>query len=77
MMTSMLLEPATARPCRGTSRYRTTENIGAKLATPAEMSAVADALDSRDSGAVLAAMSDRWLDDCTLSGYGGASAQRG
>ncbi|MCH9834435.1 MAG: LLM class flavin-dependent oxidoreductase [Ilumatobacter sp.] len=34
----------------------------------AEMSAVADALDSRDSGAVLAAMSDRWLDDCTLSG---------
>ena len=26
------------------------------------------ALDARDSDAVLAAMSDRWLDDCTLSG---------
>jgi alkanesulfonate monooxygenase SsuD/methylene tetrahydromethanopterin reductase-like flavin-dependent oxidoreductase (luciferase family) len=33
-----------------------------------EMSAVADALAERDSDAVLDAMSDRWLDDCTLSG---------
>jgi alkanesulfonate monooxygenase SsuD/methylene tetrahydromethanopterin reductase-like flavin-dependent oxidoreductase (luciferase family) len=33
-----------------------------------EMAAVAAALDARDSGGVLAAMSDRWLDDCTLSG---------
>jgi alkanesulfonate monooxygenase SsuD/methylene tetrahydromethanopterin reductase-like flavin-dependent oxidoreductase (luciferase family) len=34
----------------------------------AEMEAVRTALDARDSDAVLAAMSDRWLDDCTLSG---------
>lgn len=34
----------------------------------AEMSAVADALAARDNDAVLAAMSDAWLDDCTLSG---------
>ena len=34
----------------------------------AEMEAVQTALDARDSDAVLAAMSDRWLDDCTLSG---------
>ena len=33
-----------------------------------EMSAVAAALDAGDRDAVLAAMSDRWLDDCTLSG---------
>jgi alkanesulfonate monooxygenase SsuD/methylene tetrahydromethanopterin reductase-like flavin-dependent oxidoreductase (luciferase family) len=33
-----------------------------------EMGAVKAALDARDSDAVLAAMSDRWLDDCTLSG---------
>lgn len=34
----------------------------------AEMHAVIAALDARDNDAVLAAMSDRWLDDCTLSG---------
>jgi alkanesulfonate monooxygenase SsuD/methylene tetrahydromethanopterin reductase-like flavin-dependent oxidoreductase (luciferase family) len=34
----------------------------------AEMSAVQAALAARDADAVLAAMSDRWLDDCTLSG---------
>jgi len=34
----------------------------------AEMSAVQDALVAKDGDAVLAAMSDRWLDDCTLSG---------
>jgi len=34
----------------------------------AEMAAVIDALEARDNDAVLAAMSDRWLDDCTLSG---------
>ena len=34
----------------------------------AEMTAVIDALAARDNDAVLAAMSDRWLDDCTLSG---------
>jgi len=34
----------------------------------AEMAAVMDALEARDNDAVLAAMSDRWLDDCTLSG---------
>jgi alkanesulfonate monooxygenase SsuD/methylene tetrahydromethanopterin reductase-like flavin-dependent oxidoreductase (luciferase family) len=34
----------------------------------AEMEAVQTALEARDSEAVLAAMSDRWLDDCTLSG---------
>jgi alkanesulfonate monooxygenase SsuD/methylene tetrahydromethanopterin reductase-like flavin-dependent oxidoreductase (luciferase family) len=34
----------------------------------AEMTAVQTALAARDSDAVLAAMSDRWLDDCTLSG---------
>jgi alkanesulfonate monooxygenase SsuD/methylene tetrahydromethanopterin reductase-like flavin-dependent oxidoreductase (luciferase family) len=33
-----------------------------------EMSAVVAALDAGDSDGVLAAMSDRWLDDCTLSG---------
>ena len=33
-----------------------------------EMAAVEVALDARDSDAVLAAMSDSWLDDCTLSG---------
>jgi alkanesulfonate monooxygenase SsuD/methylene tetrahydromethanopterin reductase-like flavin-dependent oxidoreductase (luciferase family) len=34
----------------------------------AEMEAVQDALTARDPDAVLAAMTDRWLDDCTLSG---------
>jgi alkanesulfonate monooxygenase SsuD/methylene tetrahydromethanopterin reductase-like flavin-dependent oxidoreductase (luciferase family) len=34
----------------------------------AEMSAVMTALAARDNDAVLAAMSDTWLDDCTLSG---------
>jgi alkanesulfonate monooxygenase SsuD/methylene tetrahydromethanopterin reductase-like flavin-dependent oxidoreductase (luciferase family) len=34
----------------------------------AEMAEVQTALDVRDSDAVLAAMSNRWLDDCTLSG---------
>lgn len=34
----------------------------------AEMAAVIAGLDARDGEAVLAAMSDRWLDDCTLSG---------
>ncbi|HYN33804.1 MAG TPA: LLM class flavin-dependent oxidoreductase [Ilumatobacteraceae bacterium] len=34
----------------------------------AEMTAVQTALGARDSDAVGAAMSDRWLDDCTLSG---------
>ena len=34
----------------------------------AEMQAVIAALAARDNEAVLAAMSDRWLDDCTLSG---------
>ena len=33
-----------------------------------EMSAVKTALEARDKDAVFAAMSDRWLDDCTLSG---------
>ena len=33
-----------------------------------EMTAVIAALAARDNDAVLAAMSDRWLDDCTLSG---------
>ncbi len=33
-----------------------------------EMTAVETGLASRDPDAVLAAMSDRWLDDCTLSG---------
>ena len=33
-----------------------------------EMTAVQTALEARDPDAVLAAMSDRWLDDCTLSG---------
>ena len=34
----------------------------------AEMAGVAAGLGARDGDAVLAAMSDRWLDDCTLSG---------
>jgi alkanesulfonate monooxygenase SsuD/methylene tetrahydromethanopterin reductase-like flavin-dependent oxidoreductase (luciferase family) len=34
----------------------------------AEMTAVQGALTARDPDAVLAAMSDSWLDDCTLSG---------
>ena len=34
----------------------------------AEMAAVIAGLEARDGDAVLAAMSDRWLDDCTLSG---------
>lgn len=33
-----------------------------------EMSGAKAALDARDADGVLAAMSDRWLDDCTLSG---------
>ena len=33
-----------------------------------EMASVITALAARDNDAVLAAMSDRWLDDCTLSG---------
>ena len=33
-----------------------------------EMTAVQAALEARDQDALLAAMSDRWLDDCTLSG---------
>ncbi len=33
-----------------------------------EMTAVMAALAARDNDALLAAMSDRWLDDCTLSG---------
>jgi alkanesulfonate monooxygenase SsuD/methylene tetrahydromethanopterin reductase-like flavin-dependent oxidoreductase (luciferase family) len=33
-----------------------------------EMAAVVAGLEARDHDAVLAAMSDRWLDDCTLSG---------
>ncbi len=33
-----------------------------------EMAAVSAALEARDKDGVLAAMSDRWLDDCTLSG---------
>lgn len=36
-----------------------------------EMSAVSNALKERDGDGVLAAMSDRWLDDCTLSGSAG------
>jgi alkanesulfonate monooxygenase SsuD/methylene tetrahydromethanopterin reductase-like flavin-dependent oxidoreductase (luciferase family) len=34
----------------------------------AEMAAVSAALEAGDADAVQAAMSDRWLDDCTLSG---------
>jgi len=34
----------------------------------AEMTAAIAGLEARDNDAVLAAMSDRWLDDCTLSG---------
>lgn len=34
----------------------------------AEMTAVQEALAARDKDAVFAAMSDEWLDDCTLSG---------
>ena len=34
----------------------------------AELEAVATALATRDKDAVFAAMSDSWLDDCTLSG---------
>ena len=38
----------------------------------AEMEAVQVAMAARDAEGVLAAMSDRWLDDCTLSGSVGA-----
>lgn len=34
----------------------------------AEMTAAKTAIDARDTDALLAAMSDAWLDDCTLSG---------
>ncbi len=37
----------------------------------AEMAAVVAALDAKDPDAVTAAMSDAWLDDCTLSGSAG------
>ncbi len=43
-------------------------NYWSEAGYDAEMSAVADALAVKDGEAVLAAMSDRWLDDCTLSG---------
>ncbi|MEO6122577.1 MAG: LLM class flavin-dependent oxidoreductase [Ilumatobacteraceae bacterium] len=33
-----------------------------------EMTTIEQALEAGDSGAVTAAMSDRWLDDCTISG---------
>lgn len=36
-----------------------------------EMAAVSTALEAEDNDAVFAAMSDRWLDDCTLSGSAG------
>jgi alkanesulfonate monooxygenase SsuD/methylene tetrahydromethanopterin reductase-like flavin-dependent oxidoreductase (luciferase family) len=36
-----------------------------------EMTAVVAGLDAKDPDAVLSAMSDRWLDDCTLSGPAG------
>jgi hypothetical protein len=37
----------------------------------AEMQAAKAAIDAGDNDAVLAAMTDRWLDDCTLSGPAG------
>lgn len=37
----------------------------------AEMAAAKSAIDSGDSDALLAAMSDAWIDDCTLSGPAG------
>ena len=43
-------------------------NYWSEAGYEAEMSAVADGLADRDREAVLAAMTDRWLDDCTLSG---------
>ena len=36
-----------------------------------EMTAAAAAIEAGDKAAVMAAMSDRWLDDCTLSGPAG------
>ncbi len=43
-------------------------NYWSEAGYDAEMSAVAAALAEKDNDAVLAAMSERWLDDCTLSG---------
>ena len=43
-------------------------NYWSEAGYDAEMSAVAAALAAKDTDAVLAAMSERWLDDCTLSG---------
>ena len=43
-------------------------NYWSEAGYEAEMSAVADGLAARDADSVLAAMTDRWLDDCTLSG---------
>jgi len=43
-------------------------NYWSEAGYEAEMSKMADALVARDADAVLTAMSDRWLDDCTLSG---------
>ena len=49
----------------GLPNYR---NYWIEAGYEAEMAAVQTALLARDTDAVLAAMSDRWLDDCTLSG---------
>jgi alkanesulfonate monooxygenase SsuD/methylene tetrahydromethanopterin reductase-like flavin-dependent oxidoreductase (luciferase family) len=43
-------------------------NYWSEAGYDAEMAGVAAALEANDPDAVLAAMSDRWLDDCTLSG---------
>ena len=43
-------------------------NYWSEAGYEAEMSAAADAIAAHDSAAAFEAMSDRWLDDCTLSG---------
>ena len=42
----------------------------------AEMDAIETALDGGDQAAAVAAMSDRWLDDCTISGDAAAVRER-
>ena len=50
------------------SRCPTIATTGLTPDTRPRLEAVATALAARDKDAVLAAMSDAWLDDCTLSG---------
>ena len=65
------IEAARARnrkTLQGYMRWPNYRNYWIDAGYEEEMAAVEAGLDARDPDAVVAAMSDRWLDDCTLSG---------